>query len=117
MPVTYSFTTTDGTEDESPELTPEQQAFLALSEMGIGVPVLTRATLDEFVRRADLIQAYVGVVWREGDGTPRIFGRADFTRLLPEARTNFVRRSRTDFDKLMKTEIDGYWKSVDSRKG
>lgn len=116
MPVHYAFTTPEGAEDESAELTVEQQAFLALGEMGIGVPVLDRSTLDEFVRRADLLQAYVGTVWREADGTPRIFGRADFVKLLPEARTNWSKRGKADFDRLMKAESTAYWQSVDSRK-
>lgn len=116
MPVHYTFLTSDGTEDESGELTPEQQAFLSLGEMGIGVPVLNRSTLDEFVRRADLLQAYVGTIWRGADGTPRIFGRADFTKLLPEARTNWSKRSKAEFDRLITRERDAYWASVDSRK-
>ena len=116
MPVTYVFLAPDGTEGESGELTPEQQAFLALGEMGIGIPRLDRSTLDEFVRRADLMQTYIGTVWREGDGTPRIFGRHDFVKLLPGARSNWPRRSKAEFDKLMKPEIAAYWASVDSRK-
>lgn len=116
MPVHYTFTRPDGTEDDSPELTPAQQAFLSLGEMGIGVPRLNRSTIDEFVRRADLLQTYVGTLWRNGDGTPRIFGREDFMGLLPEARTNWNARSKRDFDQLMKKEIAAYWASVDSKK-
>lgn len=117
MPVSYAFKNADGTDqDPAADLSPAQQAFLALSEMGIGIPRLDRSTLDEFVRRADLLQAYVGIVWRNGDGTPRIFTRADFVELLPGARTNWTARSKRDFDQAMKKEIDAYWSSVDSRK-
>lgn len=117
MPVSYAFKKPDGTDqDPAADLSPVQQAFLVLNEMGIGIPRLDRSTLDEFVRRADLLQAYVGIVWRNGDGTPRIFTRADFTELLPGARTNWTARSKRDFDQVMKKEIDAYWNSVDSRK-
>lgn len=117
MPVSYAFTQTDGTDqDPAADLSPVQQAFLVLNEMGIGIPRLDRSTIDEFVRRADLLQTYVGVVWRNGDGTPRIFTRADFTELLPGARTNWTARSKRDFDQIMKKEIGAYWESVDRRK-
>jgi hypothetical protein len=117
MPVHYSFTLADGTEqDPAQELTPVQQAFLILNEMRMGVPVLNRSTLDEFVRRADLVQTYIGVVWRNGDGTPRIFTRADFVELLPGARTNWPKVAKATFDQVMKKEIAAYWASVDSRK-
>ncbi|QBZ72185.1 hypothetical protein SEA_KRADAL_299 [Streptomyces phage Kradal] len=117
MSVRYVFTRPDGTEQPGSEsLTPVQQAFLALSEMGIGIPRLDRKTLDEFVRRADLLQAYVGTVWRNGDGTPRIFTRADFTGLLPGARTNWSPVTTAKFNQLIKAERDAYWKSVDSKQ-
>lgn len=117
MPVSYAFTLEDETEqDPAADLSPVQQAFLVLNEMGIGIPRLDRSTIDEFVRRADLLQTYVGIVWRNGDGTPRIFTRADFTELLAGARTNWTARSKRDFDQAMKKEIAAYWASVDSRK-
>lgn len=111
MPVHFYFSGAD----DSAELTPVQQVFLSLGEMGIGIPVLNRKTLDEFVRRADLIQAYVGDVWVNGDGTPRVFGRADFTELLPVARTNWSARSKREFDGLIKIEQARYWDSVDRK--
>lgn len=117
MPVTYSFTLPDGTESRPvpSDLTDEQYGFLRLSEMGIGIPRLDRSTLDEFVRRADLLQAYIGTVLRNADGTPRILTRADFVKLLPGAQTNWTKRSKADFDRSMKTEIAAYWASVDRR--
>jgi hypothetical protein len=117
MPVRYAFKRSDGTEQSADEpLTPVQQAFLALAEMGIGIPKLNRTTLDEFVRRADLMQAYVGVTWRNGDGTPRIFTRSDFMELLPEARTNWPPVPLPKFNQLIRAERDAYWKSVDSKQ-
>jgi hypothetical protein len=118
MPVTYTFTTPDGAESRPvpADLTDEQYGFLRLSEMGIGIPKLDRSTLDEFVRRADLLQAYVGTVLRTPEGEPRILTRADFVKLLPGARTNWTARSKREFDQLMKKEIADYWAAVDAKK-
>lgn len=117
MSVRYAFTRPDGTEQPADEpLSPVQQAFLALSGMGLGIPKLDRKTLDEFVRRADLLQAYVGVVWHNGDGTPRVFTRADFMELMPSARTNWSPVTTTKFNQLIRVERDAYWASVDSKQ-
>ena len=118
MPVSYTFTLEDGTESRPVpgDLSDEQYGFLRLCEMGIGIPRLDRNTLDEFVRRADLLQAYIGTVLNGADGNPRVLTRADFVKLLPGARTNWTARSKRDFDQLMKKEIAAYWASVDSRK-
>lgn len=117
MPVNYSFTLPDGTESRPvpSDLTDEQYGFLRLSEMGIGVPLLDRKSLDEFVRRADLIQAYVGTVLNGEDGKPRILGRADFVKLLPAARTNWSPVKKADFDRAIDKERDSYWGSVDRK--
>ncbi len=118
MPVTYTFGLPDGS-DSRPlpsELTDEQYGFLRLSEMNLGIPVLDRKTLDEFVRRADLVQAYIGTVVNDQHGTPRVLVRADFMKLLPFARTNWTYISKRDFDRMMQREIEAYWASVDSRK-
>lgn len=118
MPVSYSFMQDDGP-DLRPypsELDNVQYGFLRLSEMGIGIPVLDRKTLDEFVRRADLLQAYVGTVLNREDGTPWVLTRADFLTLLPGARTNWSFVKKSDFDKRMQRDIAAYWESVDSRK-
>lgn len=120
MPVTYSFTMPDGSESRPAlnDLTDEQYGFLKLCEMGIGMPRLNRSTLDEFTRRADLLQAYIGPVLRGPHGEPRVLGRADFMKLLPGAgaRTNWTPRSKREFDQLMKPEIAAYWASVDRRE-
>lgn len=116
MTVRYTFLNPDGTPKTGIEkLSPVQCAFEVLSEMGIGIPNLNRDTLDEWVRRADLMQAYVSTVWRNGDGTPRIFHREDWLELMPGARSNWSKRSKVDFDQSMKTEIAAYWASVDRR--
>lgn len=118
MPVNYTFSLPDGT-DSRPipsDLTDEQYGFLRLSEMGIGIPVLDRKTLDEFVRRADLLQAYIGTVLNGTGGEPRILGRADFVKLLPFARTNWSFVKKSEFDQRIAEERDAYWASVDSRK-
>lgn len=120
MPVTYSFTLPDGSESKPTleQMTEEQYGFLKLCEMGIGVPRLDRSTLDEFTRRADLMQAYVGPAVCGPHGEPRVLGRADFMKLMPGAgaRTNWTPRSNREFDRLMKQEIDAYWASVDRRE-
>jgi hypothetical protein len=117
MPVNYSFTLPDGTESRPvpSDLTDEQYGFLRLSEMGLGIPLLDRKSLDEFVRRADLIQAYLGRVLNDEKGKPRTLVRADFVKLLPAARTNWSPVRKTDFDRLMKKEIEAYWESVDRK--
>lgn len=116
MTVRYTYLTEDGTPlADGTSLTPPQCAFQVLCEGGIGIPVLDRSTIDEFTRRADLIQTYMGTIWRNGDGTPRIFGRADWMSLLPGARSNWTKVSRTDFDRNMNKEIEAYWKHLDEK--
>lgn len=115
MPVNYTFSLPDGT-DIRPvpsDLTDEQYGFLRLGEMGLGIPVLDRRTLDEAVRRADLLQMYVGTVLRGEGGEPRVLGRADLMKLLPFARTNWPSRSKAEFDRLIGKEREAYWASVD----
>lgn len=117
MPVHYAFEKADGTTDRPvpSDLTDVQYAFTRLSDMGIGIPRLNRDTLDEFVRRADLMQAYVGPVMVKPDGAPLVFTRADFVALLPEARTNWTAVGKRDFDATMAKERDAYWKHLDSK--
>lgn len=117
MAIRYSYLTKSGTPlPDGAELTPVQVAFQVLCEGGLGVPVLNRSTLDEFVRRADLFQAYVSVLWRNGDGTPRIFHREDWLELLPEARSNWTKVSKADFDRTMKKHIADYWAAIDRQE-
>lgn len=117
MPTRYTYLTEDGSPlADGIKLTPVQIAFQVLCEGGMGVPVLDRSTLDEFVRRADLYQTYITVLWRNGDGTPRIFHREDWVDLLPGARSNWTKSSRTEFDRSMKRHIASYWESADRRK-
>lgn len=109
MPVNYGFRQYDGTvsRPQAASLTPVEYAFTALSG-GVGMPVLDEVTIDEFTRRAELYQKYVGPVWRNGDGTPRIFTRIDFESLLPGAWTNWTKVSKRDFDAAMKKEKAAY---------
>lgn len=117
MTVRYTYLTEDGTPlADGTKLTPVQIAFQVLLEGGLGVPVLDRSTLDEFVRRADLFQAYISVLWRNGDGTPRIFHREDWVELLPRAGSNWSKVSKVEFDRSMKPQIAAYWESIDRRK-
>lgn len=110
MPVRYTFIKADGTaQDPQADLSPVQQAFLSLSQMGIGIARLNRSTIDEFVRRADLMQTYVGTVWTNGDGSPRVFTRADFMELMPQANTNWSTIGKQAFDKLMEKPIADRW--------
>jgi hypothetical protein len=111
MPVCFGFLDADGSEKEVEDLNPVQQAFLILNEMGIGIPRLDRNSLDEFVRRADLMQAYIAPIWRNGDGTVRIFGRADFLELLPKAWTNWGFVPKTQFDQMIEREREAYRKA------
>lgn len=117
MTVRYTYLTKDGTPlADGEELTRAQIAFQVLLEGGLGVPVLDRNTLDEFVRRADLFQTYISVLWSNGDGTPRILHREDWVELLPRAGSNWGKIGKADFDRSMKKRIDAYWESVDRRE-
>lgn len=117
MTVRYTYLDEDGNPlADGEKLTKVQLAFQVLCEGGMGVPVLDRSTLDEFVRRADLFQTYISVLWRNGDGTPRIFHREDWVELLPDARSNWGKTSKAEFDRYMKRQIAEYWESVDRRK-
>lgn len=117
MPVRYGFTLEDGTalQPNGADMSDAQYAFVRLGEMGIGIPKLDRSTLDEFVRRADLLQRYIGPALTGPEG-PVILHRADFETLLPGAWTNWGKVTKTTFDRLMKAEIEAYWKHVDSKK-
>lgn len=118
MPIRYTFLDKVGNPlADGTKLTPVQAAFQVLCEGGLGVPILDRSTLDEFVRRADLFQAYVGVLWRNGDGTPRIFNRADWVELLPGVRSNWTKSSKADFDRNMKKMAAEYWEAIDRKRG
>lgn len=117
MPVRYGFEQPDGTVSGPAieDLTEAQYGFLLLSDAGIGVPRVDRATIDEFVRRADLMQTYLGPVLRNPDGTALILHREDFMTLLPGAWTNWTKVSQRDFNSRITGLRDAYWKCVDSK--
>ena len=117
MPVHFSFELPDGTTSRPTmdELTEAQFGFLLLSDAGIGIPHLDRTTVDEFVRRADLMQFYLGPLLRNPDGSPLILGREHFMTLLPGARTNWTKVSQRDFNARIAEVRDDYWKRVDSK--
>lgn len=112
MPVRYGFQQSDGTtlRPVASDLTDVQYAFTLLSG-AIGMPVLDEKTIDEFTRRADLYQKYIGNVLSNSNG-PMVFTRADFETLMPGAWTNWTKVGKRDFDIAMKREKAAYEASV-----
>lgn len=115
MPVRYGFRQHDGTvlQPVASDLTDAQYGFTLLSG-GIGMPVLDEKTIDEFTRRADLYQKYIGPVLADGNG-PRILTRVDFETLMPGAWTNWTKVSKRDFDADMKREKAAREASIQGR--
>ncbi len=113
MPVNYQFS--DNSTGEGAlsvkDMAHARRGFIALS-VAVGMPRLDRGTLDEFVRRTDLFQTYLGTV--EGDDKgPVILGRRHFEALLPLATTNASVISRRGFDARINQERDACWTSQD----
>lgn len=119
MTVRFGFEDVEGNQIRplASEMADVQTAFVQLSG-ALGMPRLDRTTVEEFARRAELYQAYVGYVLSNGSG-PQYFGLRDFLEMLkttPVAWTNWTKVSKRDFDADMKREREAYWKYMDSKK-
>lgn len=118
MTLRVGFVQPDGTtvRPAGDEIADQQYAFMLLSNC-IGMPTLDRSTIDEFVRRVDLYQTYLGPVLHSGkDGTSVLLDRTYLMSLLPGgAWTNATKVSKRDYDASLAKERDAYWKSVDAK--
>jgi len=108
MAIRAGYETQDGGAEMFPvygELTVEQQAFLIMT-MSVGMPRLDEKTADEFVRRVDLWQTYVGPFLTEGGRTVPVTREilAEILNGHKAAWTNASRITKRDFDAAIKKE-------------
>lgn len=87
------------------DLTVEQTAFLFMT-MSVGMPRLDEKTIDEFVRRVDLWQTYVGPFLTENGKTVPVTRKilAEILAGHKAAWTNVNRITKRDFDAVIKKE-------------
>lgn len=100
------------------ELTGVQAAFINAT-MAVGVPRLDRKTIDEFVRRTELLQTYVQKLLYDQDG-PLDLNRDMLLGMLGDhqaACTNANRLSQRDFNAAMKKEKAAREAAVTQREG